>query len=788
MLTTFLRTSWRRLRRDGFYSAINIVGLAVGLSCFLVVLLYAQWQLSYDRFHANLDRIHKVIIRTNFNNTPEYHSLTSAPVGPALQRDFSPVRTFVRFRQFEATVEHNGVQFEEPTFLLADSSLFDVFSFGLLSGNPRTALVAPFSVVISEQLAHKYFQGRDPLNQALRVNGEHELLVTGVMKDVPENSHLRFDALVSFSTADVLQLNQHIGHFNYLTYVLLSEKSGGTEIERRSSEFIAKYFGEDVRDKFSVHLQPFRDVYLKSAEQFGIETGGSFRYLVVLFLIGSLILMTACINYINLSTALSTVRAREVGIRKVSGATRAELVRQFIGESLVLTVLSMVVAIVITIGLLPVLRDLFSIEVSLGALLRFRTLVELVVIVCLVGVLSGCYPAFVLSRFEPVEVLRSIHAAGSSRAVMRKALAIFQLSLSVLFIMASVVVARQIHYVAGAKLGFDSDNILFLRLRSGITLGQLEALKTLLTSSPLVEKCAASSGVPGLGNRSDPFAPEGFASGDYTTIPCLDVDQDFVATYGLTMVAGRSFSPEFPSDTDSGIVINEAAARRFGWSAPLGKRIQWLSGSQNTYTVIGVVKDFHFQSLHNAIMPLVMQIVPSNFFLLSIRYRSDDTASLLGHVRRHWEALFPDVPIEYHRVSELLSHQYRNEEQTLSTLTTLSLLAVFLCVLGLLGLTSFATASRTREIAVRKTFGALSSDIYLLLSREVTKLVLIAIAVAWPVSHYFMSRWLEEFAYRTEFGWITPLLCGLVVWLIALLASSYYTIKGAIVNPTDFLR
>lgn len=790
MFSNYLKIAVRNLIRHRLYSVINILGLAVGIAGFLYLLLVAQHEFSYDRDHEHADRIHLVVTRSTINGRTGASPISSAPIGPGLFNDYPEVDNFVRFRQLGATLRYADREFNENALFFADPSVFDIFTYPLLAGNPATALRDPYSIVLTETLARKYFAGEDPLNKSLRLDDKHDFLVTGIVRDVPPNSSFSFEALISFATAEEWGINQHIGHSAYLTYLLLAPGATAADIEEHSTEFVARYYGPEYTDKFAIFLQPLRRVYLYSERDFGFSGGGDIAHVYTLLVIGFLILLLACANYINLATAILSVRHGEIGMRKVLGAQRPQLFGQIIGESFLLSLVALAVGLSVLEIARPYINAVINSDIAVNYGENGLVLPAMAAVVLFVGVIAGSYPAWSLSRLRPAMALQGNRGSKPGKPVLRRVLVVVQFAITMVLITSAVVVYNQIHYMRNYDLGFDGTQVVTIPLGNTPLKDNLAAFKTELLKNPAVLSCAASSGIPGRGVSVDPYRPEGFSAdeNDYTTIYALHVDADFFRTYGIGIVAGREFSEDFSTDATAAVLINESAAREYGWTDPVGKKIEWLSGTTGTFTVVGVVKDFNYHSLHTTIRPLVFHLGPNYVSHVSVKISPDDVPGTIAFLGDRWARFAPNHPFVYTFVDDIFAGQYRATETDFTILSWFSLLAICIACLGLFGLASFSAMRRTKEIGIRKTLGASVGGIVRLLSLEFLLLVLFAVVIAWPVGYLVMNKWLQNFAYRTLIGFDTFVFIGLAALLIVVTTVSFQAIKAALANPVDSLR
>ncbi|MGH7492123.1 MAG: ABC transporter permease [bacterium] len=793
MLKNYLKIALRNLLKHKGYSFINVAGLAIGMTCCVLILLFVQDELSYDRYHENASRIYRIVRIHNEDDTRSSARI-GAPWAPALQNDYPEVSSFVRFRSCgRPLIGYLDKQFYEENGLFAESTLFEVFSFPLIKGDPKAALARPNTVVITETMAQKYFGDEDPIGKTLTLNSKSELQVTGVAKDPRRNSHFRFGFLISFATYNDWDLKEWNMN-NFHAYLLLAQDHFAPAVEGKFPDFFATHLGAQAPSAFTVHLQPLTTIHLHSHLSGEFEANGDMAYVYIFSAIALFVLLIACVNFVNLATARSARRAQEVGLRKVVGAQRSQLVRQFLGESGLLSFL----ALFLTIGLvelfLPAFNSLSGKELRLDYGNNPVLALGLLGMALLVGIVAGAYPAFFLSSFRPAAVLKGMPKTGLSGSLLRKGLVVAQFAISVTLIIATGVVLRQLQYISGKKLGFNKEQVLVIRMQGETVRQKYESFRHELLQHPEVVGVAAASGKLGGGEWGTGFGYEGAQNNERLRASFLAVDHDYLETLQMKIVAGRDFSRNFATDASEAYIINETAARQFGWDDPIGKYIDrpirnsdgnW--GSQRG-RVVGVVQDFHFRSLHETINPMVMFIQPSFFGSIYVRIQSSALSATMASLEQTWLAFEPSLPFDYSFLDAGFDRMYRAEQRLGKVFGTFSFLAIFVACLGLFGLASFTTEQRTKEIGVRKVLGATVSGIVLMISKEFTKLVLVAIVVATPIAYYLMNRWLQDFAYRTEVGWWVIASAGGLALVIALLTVSTQAIKAALANPVEALR
>jgi putative ABC transport system permease protein len=789
MFKNCLKIALRIQKKFKAYSFINIAGLAIGMACCILILLYVRDELGYDKFHKNSGRIARIFSMEFDNGEWKNDAGTPDLLGPALAKEFPEIAGFVRF--FHPSwvdkwpVFFDGRCFYEENLFFADASIFEVFTFPLVRGDPETSLKELNSAVLSEETARKYFGQEDPLGKVLTIDNRVEAKVTGVARNLPQNSHFRFDLLVSFeSNPEKWALNNWRTH-NFYTYVLFQKKSDPMGFTDKLAAFVQKRFGDVKSEKLAV--QPLTDIHLHS-KNFNYEmadNNGDAVYVYVLSAVAVIILLIACINFMNLTTARSAGRAKEVGLRKVIGADRLSLIKQFLGESLVFSFLAVLLALLLVEIFLPLVNHLTDKKLSLIQTHPILVGLSLIGLAALVGILAGSYPAFVLSAFRPAKVLKGSLSAGSRGILFRRVLVVAQFSISIILVVGTLVVSKQLRYCQKKNLGFAKENVVVLPVRDRQARANFQSLKNELLMNPQIVSLTGSEAVPGRNVGTRGMLPEG---NSWNPRNSLFVSYDFFETYGIEIKEGRDFSSDFPSDQDDAYIINEAAAKDFGWISPLGKRLIWRGDRNSKGYVIGVVKDFHYKSLHQAIEPLVIQLDLNASSYISIKIKTADILETMSFIQKTWQAVNPNRPFEYFFLDQNYDRLYRSEKRTGTLFGYFTFLALFISSLGLFGLVSYAAEQRTKEIAVRKVLGASLPNIISLLSQELVLWVLASNIIAWPVAYYAMNRWLHNFAYRTGIGLETFFLAAASTLVISFLTVSVQTFRAALANPVRSLR
>ncbi|MBV4359506.1 ABC transporter permease [Pinibacter aurantiacus] len=791
MIKNYLKIAFRNLWRHRVFSFINILGLTVGMTACFLIFLYVKFELSYDKFNSKAANIYRLNTDIKTPSETINTSVTAWPFAPNIKREFPEVETFTRVNNGSFLVRKGDAKFQEDNTLFADSTFFDVFDIKMLKGDPKKALKDMFSIVFTEDAAKKYFGNEDPIGKQVLLTGDGiPSTVTGIIQNIPENSILKGDMLVSMSTLTQhlnKGLDQQWGNFGATSFLLLKPGVDPRAMEKKFPDFIERNNGKERKESqmfYTFTLEPLKDIYLLSTRD-GNKLG-NMNNVDIFSIIAVFILLIACINFINLTTARSSERAKEVGIRKVVGAAKSQVARQFIGESVILCIIAFLLTVLLSVLLLPLFNKLAGKVVSHGIFTNWQYLLLLFSAAIGIGVLAGAYPALILSSFKPVVVLKGRFATGTKGILLRKGLVIAQFSISVVLIIATLVVYSQMSYMRKRDLGFSKDQMLVVSTQGDPA---RFALKNAVNSLPNVKSTALSSSVPGSGNPGAYSEIEN-KKGDLQ-IANLDlyfVDWNYIPQYKIKMVAGRSFSKDFGTDTTQAMVVNESVTKLLGYSSPqeaVGRKFkQW--GREGK--IIGVMQDFHFRSLQQPIKPLTMRIEPDGCDLLSVNITGGNVPATLASIEKKWKEMIPNRPFSYFFMDEFFDRQYRGEERFGNLFLNFAILAIFISCLGLLGLASYSTMQRTKEIGVRKVLGASVTNITALLSSDFIKLVLIAIVIASPLAYIGMHKWLEGFAYRTSVSWWVFLLAALTAIFIALFTVSFQAIKAAVANPVKSLR
>jgi putative ABC transport system permease protein len=806
MFENFLKSLYRNLIRNKFYSILNIVGLSVGIATALVILLYVQDELSYDKYNEKYDRIYRLEGKFIVNNKPDQFAVVPNPLGPAFKLEFPEVEDFVRFDAIGNTlIKYGDNAYYEDDFLLADSSVFKIFSYKLLKGNPEMCLTNPNTIVVSQEIAKKYFGNEDPLGKILIIADGHSLKVTGVMEDIPDNTHLKFDGLISIATA---ANDQGVDEYNSMrssrfwriglyTYILLKENSSIEGVFDKFPAFYDKYMkelGEKYNLSFELMATPLAETHFRKGLG-GERPSGNKVYLLIFSAVAAFILLIAAINYMNMATARSAGRAKEVGIRKVAGAYKSQLITQFLSESVILSLIALIIAFLLVWLVLPDFNNLADKSISLSLLKNPAIYFEILMITLFIGLLSGSYPAFFLSSFQPVRVLKGSGVkSGKKGGALRKILVVLQFVIAIFMIIGTIVVSQQIGFLRNKDLGFDKNNLVVMEVQDSAFLSKAKLFKDELLQSPDISAASSSTGVPGQINWIQLLKVEQENKMENITVILAQTDYDFVKTFGLEVINGRDFDKNMGTDANEAVIINETAAGKFGWGDDaIGKKIHFGFNRDGTggrmLKVIGIVKDFNFKSLHNEIEPIIFFLRDDPGYFLTCRISPENQKETLAFIEQKWNEFNPKSPFSYTFMANSMDEMYKADMKIGTIIKITSILIIFIALLGLLGLSSFIAEQRTKEIGVRKVLGASVGNILMLLYKEFALLIFIAFIIAVPIAWWRLDIWLNmNFIYHISLSWVSFLLAGIIAFLVGMLSISYYIVKAATNDPVVSIK
>jgi putative ABC transport system permease protein len=790
MLRNYVKIALRNIIRHKSYSFINIAGLAIGMACCFLIILWVQDELSFDQFHEKKNELYRVVGDLQIGDQISHSARTPNPLGPALVKEYPEIVNFTRFQGFD----HWHVQAGEKNFLndllaVADPSFFEIFTFPFLKGNPKTALLGPLSIVITEDMANKYFGDEESIGKVIKIHNK-EFHVTGLIKNIPPNSHIQFDAMFPIiNMEDFWHDNfDNWERVMYYTYIQLQKNTSGEDVSKKISGVVKKY---NPKLNSKIYLQPLKDIHLRSNYQMDLDNyqKSSITYVYIFSLIALWILMIACINFVNLATAQSSKRAKEVGMRKVIGADKTDIIKQFLGESILLSFIALIFALALVELFLPAFNTLSGKDIKLDFSNNIFIILGVIGLALITGILSGSYPSLFLSSFKPVDILRGISKIGKNHgAYIRKILIIAQFCFTIMLIIATTVIYSQLRYIRNRDLGFDKENLIYFPSHGAFhNPDNYEVIKYELLQNPNVLNITMSY-PPALGSdATTDINWEGKNPHEEIIMRIIDVDCDYLETFKMKMNQGRFFSKDYSTEA-SNYIINQAAAVAMGDESPVGKRL-WIRSNEGT--IIGVIKNFHHRSLHNEIAPVILKIREEEA-PICVRINSENIPETISFLKSKWNkyvgSYISGYPFPYRFLDETIANFYKSEQKIGTVVKYFTCLAIFVSCLGLFGLASFMSQQRTKEIGIRKILGATISDILLLLTKEFAKWVLIANIIAWPIAYFVMNRLLQVYAYRINIGIWIFIAAAISALFITLITVSYHAIRAAFSNPIEALR
>ena len=800
MLKNYFVIALRNLRKNKIFSFINVFGLAIGLTCFMFIAAFVYSELSYDKYPAEAKNIYRINLSVTGNGNVAVYPNVDVAVGKGIKNAFPEVEAFTRLLPVSSFIKYDDKNFKEEHIAFADSNFLQMFSISLIDGNSADALIKPNSIIISKALENKYFGKDEAVGKTLIIGTSGTAYkVTGVFDKVPDNSHFHFDAFLSFTTLRIK--NETWSNLGFFTYLLLNKNVDPKNLEKKFPQLVKTYIVPEIRhdmgvslaeaqksvNTFVFSLQPLTDIHLYSNTGNELEANGDIKYVYIFSAMAIFILLLACVNFTNLSTAMATKRLREVGIRKVMGSIKNQLIFQFLTESILLTFFAMLCALILMFALMPYFNQLTSKNISYSFFIGPQWILTMFLLSMLVGTLAGIYPAFYLSAFNPIQILKgSATAQGSDKNILRSGLIVFQFFISTALIIATIIVYQQLHFMQNKKLGYNKEQVLFIP-DAGLLGKDQDAFKQQVLLDNRVVSASISWSVPaGIFDGTEIFPKNNSFNGTTIHANIYHVDYDYLFTLGIQILYGRNFSKKFPSDS-AGVVINEAAVRKLGWEGtdPIGKYI--VRSGQHQFKIVGVVEDFHYASVKQDIAPLMM-ILGNNYGGLILKIKTKDINGFLTDLKKQWDAFRPRGPLSYNFLDNNFAALYANEQRTQQIFSLFTLIAIIIASLGLFGLSAFVIEQRTKEIGIRKVLGASVTEITLMLSKEFTKWVLIGNIIAWPVAYFFLNKWLEDFAYRTDIGVWAFIISGIIAFVIALLTISFQSVKAATANPIKSLK
>ena len=800
-----MKMALRNFFKHKGFSFINIFGLAVGIACCLLILLFVVDELSYDRYHEKADRIYRAGLY-GFISGNEFHGVvTAAPMAQTLREEYPEVEASTRARNFGFPVFRYGDKvFSEERVFWVDPGFFDVFTVFFIQGDPQTALTEPETIVLTRSMASKYFGNEDPMGKTINADRRRDYLVTGVIEDTPKNTHFHYDFLASLSTYQDSRSPVWVSN-NYYTYFALREGSSAEDFKVKLDELVKKYVGPQIQaaagvtleqffesgGAYSFFMQPVTDIHLRSHLEFEVEPNGDITYVYIFSIIALGILLVACINFVNLATARSSSRAREVGVRKTLGSNRPQLIRQFLAETILMSFLAVLLALLLVQIFLPVFNNLTGKEVAIPYLSNVYTIPLLLGLVVFVGLLAGLYPAFFLAAFDPVAVLKTETPGSLKKSRMRNVLVVFQFTVSIILIVGTLVVQRQLNYIQNKDLGYNTEQIVIIKKTDDLS-DRLRTFKEELLNNSNILGATNTNNLFGRNFGNSAFRLAGHSGEDTHLLWTYFTDPDFVKTYQIDMAAGRYFEEGREADNQA-VVINETAVQELGLEEPVGAQIVALGNTQaqqQGFTIIGVVKDFHFESLHTPIRPMIIAMYGAGNIgrFVSVRTGVENIGDTMAFMEKTWKKFALNQAFEYEFMDEYFGRVYEAEHRTGRIFLYFSILAIFIASLGLFGLASFVSIQRTKEIGIRKILGASEPQIVFLLSTQFTKWVLLGNLLAWPTAYLLMRNWLQQFAYREGISILSFIAASIIVFIFALITVSSQTLKAASTNPATSLK
>ncbi len=786
MFRNYFKVALRNIKRYKTFSTINIMGLAISMSCVILIFLWVRDEITYDEFNSNLENIYRVVIRDSSTNKIRNSAVTPAPLAYVLKNEYPEITQITRTASGRNLIKFDNKSFDENEILYADPGILNIFSFPLIAGNIATALSDPHSLVITEDAAEKYFGREQAVGKIVEIK-EKDFVVSGVLKNLPQNSTLKFNILIPFEYLREVENIDFWGAWRYYTYVQLKENLSIHEVNKKIAGIIAKH---QPNAKSSPYLQPFQEIHLYSDLNYDIPGRSDIKYVWIFSSLALFITIIACINFMNLATAKFGIRSKEIGMRKVVGAGRKSLVLQFLGESVLLSFIALLIAVLIVELILPSFNLFSAKNLSLDFISSSKLYLGLIGLGLIIGILSGSYPAILISAFQPIQILKSIPTKRTFKENKnsksgRNFLVVMQFTITIIFIISALIIANQLNYIKEKKLGFEKNYVVYIPMKGNL-LKNYQTFKNKLIQDPNINNVTASFQLPtNIGSSPGEMEWEGKNPGQNVRINAGLIDYNYFETFEMEMALGRRFSKKHNADDSAAYILNETAIAEMAMVNPIGK---WFSFWDTRGTIVGVVKDFHSQSLHKKINPIVLKIDSYWLFYVYARINSTNIAAAISKIEKTWKRFNPDYPFEYHFLDETIDKLYWSEQRMGDLFQYLTYLTLFIACLGLFGLSSFTTEQRIKEIGIRKALGASISGILILLSKEFVKWVIIANILAWPVAWFVMDKWLQNFAYRIQIDWWVFILSGSIALVISILTVSSQAIKTALTNPVESLR
>ena len=797
MYKNYIKIAWRNILSNKLFSFINIFGLAIGIACCSIIYLYVRYEMSFDKYHQNSARVFRITTLLKDPKKQDHFAPSSPIMAVRIKTNFPEVQKYFRMNESKSMISYGDKKINDTKIKYTDSTFFDFFSFKTLEGQQQQALTNPYTVVLTQSTAKKYFGNEKALGKILQLGDTVNLTVTAVIEDIPVNTHFSSDAFISRSTLNELKKNDstwvqdHEENWFFCdsySYILINENVDYKKLASKINAMMDREMAEirkQVGMSFNIELQPLTDIHLKSHLDAEIKYSKNGDILYVYIFIGAalLILLIACCNFINLSTARSLNRSKEIGLRKVIGATRIQLMAQFLGESLVFSAIATIISLLLVLIALPIFNSFVGIELKLDLSL----LVLYVCLILIIGLLAGLYPALLMSSFKPIQSLKGKISHGFSDIFFRKSLVIFQFTIAIVLIISTTLILQQLSFIQNRNIGMKKDQIVSIELKGADAAKANVILDELKRNPNVINGTINSFSFKGISNIT--MLPEGFAENELTSSAVFTADENFIPTYEIDLVAGRNFSKSFPTDATEAFIVNEAAVKAFGWKTPkgaLGKKISW--GGMKEGAVIGVMKDFNFASLHENIQPLVVHIFPQWSNNISLKLKSNELLTTMTTIEQTWKKLASNSPFKYDFNEEEFNSLYQAELNMRSVLSAFTFLSVLVACLGLFGLASFSIKQRFKEIGIRKVLGSSTTAIVQLIAKDFLKLVLISFLIASPLAWYGMNKWLQDYAYKINISWWVFIIAGIIALLIAFSTVALQAIKAATANPVKSLR
>ncbi|MFC1555782.1 FtsX-like permease family protein [candidate division KSB1 bacterium] len=803
MFRNYLKIAFRNLKRYKGFSFINILGLSLSIAASIFILMYIHYELSYDKFFPNATRIFRITNEIFLGDTEINHSQTPGPPGPAFAAEIPEVLQYARIVRISSIGENIPLKkdaevFEDSGIFLADSTFFDIFQHTFVYGAPQSALKQPGSIVLTEGTAHRLFGNDDPLGKILSMSGFGigDMKVTGVIKDLPDNTHMKFNYLISYHSLNESIRNEITfsdwGYFPFHTYVMLDKNANLSEVERKMEEVYQKHSGEkhtEIGARWKYSINKMTDIHLRSHLNGELETNNNIEYIYLQSIVALMIMIIACSNFMNLFVARSTDRAKEIGIRKVFGAIRKNIIYQIFGESLIMIIISLFLGLTAVISLLPFFNSLSGLTLSIPYIFNPQILLFLFFLLVATSLISGVYPAVLLSRFHPVRTIKHNMRSSRKRNYFRRSLVVLQFVISISLIFSTIVVLDQLDFMKDQNLGFDKEQVIIIKVKPGRVRTEAAAFKDLLKMNPEITEASFSTSVPGQRTGVNAFIPEGFQQDAPQIIETVRVDYDFIETYKLEMVSGRPFSDVMETEEQNAYLVNEQTAELLGWSLDesIGKGMQNITTEEPEKKIVGVIKNYHHKSLKNAIAPMIYEIRSIGRYL-SLKISAENVSETLSYVEEKWTEFSPGLDLEYFFLDENFEKLYRSEEKLSTLFKYFAFLAVFISGLGLFALATYTAEQRTKDIGIRKVLGAHSAGLVVMMLKSFLGVVLFASVITFPVIYYLMNLWLSSFAFKTDISPWSYVLSVVLALAVAVFTTAHQTIKAASSNPIDSLR